>query len=219
MRALQISAGVTFVSAWIVGLILAASGPKPDDSAVKIARYFATNEHKAMVAHFLIDGLAGVAIIAIAVSLHSYLDSDGRLRSLLLWSGVAAGLVSLGQMITGEILTYRAAHGSSAGNVQTLFKVLNNGDTVKIALLAVMIGSVSVLARRTTAFPSWLSISGLVFAPLLALSGLAFPLNSNALYASLEVTLLGLLLWVVAVTVVVARRSKGAEAVAQPATV
>jgi hypothetical protein len=94
---LQIFAGVTFVLAWVVGLILAPNGPKPDDSAVKIAHYFATNEHKAMVAHFLIDGLAGVAIIAIAVSLHSYLDGEQQLRAILLWSGVAAGLASLGR--------------------------------------------------------------------------------------------------------------------------
>jgi hypothetical protein len=64
MRGLQIAAGVTFVSAWIVGLVLAASGPKPDDSAAKVAGYFAAHEHKAMVAHFLIDGLAGLAIVA-----------------------------------------------------------------------------------------------------------------------------------------------------------
>jgi len=113
----------------------------------------------------------------------------------VLWTGVAAGLASLGQMIVGEILTYRAAHGSSKDNVQTLFKVLNNGDTLKIALLAAMIAAASLLARR---------------------SG-AFPLNSDALYASLDVTLLGLLIWVVAVTIVVARRAKSFEAVAQPA--
>ena len=88
--------------------------------------------------------------------------------------------------------------------MNTLFTVLNDGDTVKIAFLAVMIGSASLLARRSGAFPRWLATSGLVFAPLLALSGLAFPLNSDALYATLELTLLGLLAWVISITVVIA---------------
>jgi hypothetical protein len=67
--------------------------------------------------------------------------------------------------------------------------------------------------------PRWLATGGLIFAPLLAISGLAFPLNSNALYASLELTLLLLLSWVVAVTVVIARRAPRAEATAAHAAV
>jgi hypothetical protein len=115
-------------------------------------------------------------------------------------------------MVVGETMSYRAAHGSSADSVKTLFNVLNNGDTVKIALLAIMIGAGSILARRANAFPRWLAIAGLIFAPLLAISGLAFPLESDALFASLAVTLIGLLLWVVAVTVVVALRIPAGQA-------
>lgn len=56
-----------------------------------------------------------------------------------------------------------------------------------------------------------------MFAPLLALSGLVFPLNSNALCASLELTLLLLLTWVIAVTVVIARRAREPQMVAATA--
>ena len=69
-----------------------------------------------------------------------------------------------------------------------------------------MIGAASALARRAGAFPRWLATGGLWFAPLLALSGAAFPLNSSAIYATLELTLIGLLAWVIASTVAVARR-------------
>jgi len=195
-------------------LVLAASGPKPSDSATKIAGYFAAHEHKAMIAHLLIDGVAGAAIGAIAYSLRHYLAGGGRLPKVMFVAGIAAGLASWAQAVVGETLTYRSAHGAGAGSVKTLFKVLNNGDTVKIALLAAMIGAASVLARRISAFPHWLTIGGLVFAPLLALSGLAFPLNSDALYASLELTLLLLLTWVIAVTVVIARRTREPQMVA-----
>jgi len=83
-----------------------------------------------------------------------------------------------------------------------------HADTVKIAFLAAMIGAASLLARRTAAFPRWLATGGLWFAPLLALSGTAFPLNNSAIYATLELTLIGLLTWVIASTVAIARRSR-----------
>ena len=143
----------------------------------------------------------------------------------MLGAGVAAGVASIGQMVVGETLTYDAANaydaanGSSANSVKTLFTVLNNGDTLKIALLAIMIGAASMLARRSGVFPRWLATSGLIFAPILAVSGLAFPLNSDVLYASLEVTLLGLLLWVVGVTVVIGRRAPRAEGIGAQAAV
>jgi hypothetical protein len=215
MRRLHIVAGLTFVSAWIVGLVLAASGPTPDDPAAKIAAYFAAYEYRSMVAHFLIDGVAGAAIIAIAFSLRRYLmvTGGGNLQPVMFRAGIGAGLASFAQAITGETLSYRAANGASADSIQTLFKVLNNGDTMKIAFLAIMIGAASILARRGGAFPRWLATSGIVFAPILALRGLAFPLNNDALYASLELTLLLLLTWVISVAVVVARRAPRAEAV------
>jgi hypothetical protein len=213
MRRLQVIAGVTFLSAWIVGLGLANGGPKPTDAATTVAAYYDNHEVKSMIATLLIDGLAGLAIIAIAYNLWRYFtDEPGTARQVLLWSGVGAGIASLLQMIDGVTMSYRAAHGASADSVKTLFKVLNNGDTVKIALLAIKIASASILGRRTGLFPNWFAIAGLVFAPLLALSGLAFPFNSDALYASLTVTLIGLLAWVLIVTVVVVRRTRRAPA-------
>lgn len=212
MRKLQIAAGTAFVGAWVVGIALEADGPKPDDTAATIAGYFSAHEHKAMLAHLLIDGVAGAAIIGLAVSLHRFLrGADERLARVVLGAGIAAGLTSLAQLALGEVLTYRAGHGGDADNVKTLFTALNNCDTVKIALLGLMIGAASLAARRSGALPRWLATGGLVFAPLLALSGLAFPLSSDALYASLELTLALLLSWVVAVTVAVARSTREAE--------
>jgi hypothetical protein len=216
MRNLQIAAGAAFVGAWIVGLLLAAGGPDLNDSGAKVARYYGSHEHRAIVANLLIDGVAGLAIMAMAYALSSYLASDPLARWVLA-AGVAAGLASLVQLVVGEVMTYKAAHSGDADTVKTLFNVLNNGDTVKIALLAVMIATASVAARRTNAFPRWLATGGLVFSPLLLVSGLAFPFRSTALYALLELTLLLLLIWVLSVTVVVARRTRGPSAVAAPA--
>jgi hypothetical protein len=213
MRTLQIAAGATFMAAWIIGLIFANGGPSPSDSAAKIAAYYDDHEVRSMIATLLIDGVAGLAIIALAYCLWRYLaaEQDAFGRALIV-AGVGAGVVSLVQMVVGEVMAYRAAHGSSPDHVQTLSKVLNHLDTVKIVLLAILIAAASVLARRSDAFPHWLAVAGMVFAPLLAISGLAFPLDSDALYASLTVTLIGLLAWVVAVTVVMARGTANASA-------
>jgi hypothetical protein len=58
-------------------------------------------------------------------------------------------------------------------------------------------------------------------APLLAISGFAFPFNNDALLASLELTLLLLLIWLGILSAQVARRSPRAsasEAAPVPAT-
>jgi hypothetical protein len=165
-----------------------------------------------MVAHLLIDGVARAAIVAIAFSLRAFLrGADERLARVVFAAGIAAGLASFGQAVVGLLLTHRAAHGSAADNVKTLFTVLNDSDTAKIAFLAVMIGTASLIGLRRGRFPRWLAVSGLAFAPLLALSGLAFPLESDALYSALAVTLVLLLKWVVVATVVIARRTRGPE--------
>jgi hypothetical protein len=54
--------------------------------------------------------------------------------------------------------------------------------------------------------PRWLTTMGIGFAPVLALSGLAFPLNSDALYGALYVTLPLLLLWTPTISVKLSRR-------------
>jgi len=218
MKKLQITSAITFVSAWLVGLALAASGPKPSDTAQTIANYYASHEHTSVLANLLIDGIAGAAIIALAVGLRRYLNNHSKLTTWMYAAGFAAGITSLFQAAIGETMTYRAAHGASPASVRTLFDVLNNADSVKIASLALMIGAASLLARRAGAFPRWLATSGLWFAPLLALSGTAFPLNSSAIYATLELTLIGLLTWVIASTVTIARRSPRREAATAVAT-
>lgn len=79
---------------------------------------------------------------------------------------------------------------------------LGDADTVKIALLAAMIW----IATRRHEPPAWFARTSLAFAPVLALSGLAFPLESSALYGVLYVTLPALLLWVATAAWILRRR-------------
>ena len=81
------------------------------------------------------------------------------------------------------------------------------GLWLKIVFLAAMITAVSMAARRTQLLPQWFALYGFVSAPLLAISGFAFPFNSDVLLALLELTLLLLLVWVGIFSAQVARRS------------
>jgi hypothetical protein len=205
MRRLSLSAGLMFVLAWIAGLAVAGSGgPKPGDSKAAIAAFFAAHERSALLEHLLIDGVAGVALIAVAFVIRRRIGSRAGFVA-----GLGAGAVSLVQMLVGEAMAYDAAHGGAPGAVRALFVTLNDADTVKLALLGAMIGAVTVSGRRAGVLPGWFTRASGVFAPLLALSGLAFPLESDALYASLAVTLIGLLAWVLGFAVLVGRRERG----------
>jgi len=200
MNKTAIISGTTFVLAWVTGLLIAGGGPNPDASAADVAAYFAAHQHAAMAEHFLIDAVAGVALIGLAITAR-------RLSSVALAAGLAAAIVSLGQAAIGEAMAITAS-GGSASTVHGLFVTLNNADTIKIALLAVMIAATGLAARRR-ALPAWLTRASLIFAPVLAISGLAFTLGSTGLYALLYLTLPLLLIWVAAFTIVIARRNPG----------
>jgi hypothetical protein len=118
------------MSAWIIGLSLATGGPSPTDTAATIAKYYDDHEVKAMVATLFIDGVAALAILGLAYSFWSYLAAEeSRFRRAVLVAGLFAGIASVAQMVIGEVMAYRAAHGASDDSVETLFKVLNNLDT------------------------------------------------------------------------------------------
>jgi NO-binding membrane sensor protein with MHYT domain len=99
-----------------------------------------------------------------------------------------------------------AARGGSPVTVHALFTALNNADTAKITLFAAMIAAVALAARRRHGLPPWFTTASVIFAPVLAASGLAFPLHSRQLYTLLYFTLPLLLAWVAAFTAVTARR-------------
>lgn len=208
MKKLAIASGTTYILTWIIGLAIASDGPKPNAPAAEVASYFAHHEHRAMFGHLFVDGIAGVALVGIAIVILRFLrPGDEEMARAGFCSAVAAAAVSLAQFAVGMTFTYDAAHNGSAKTVRDLFVTLNNLDTVKIVFLAAMIATVSIAARRTAVLPAWFARYGLVAAPLLAVSGFAFPFDSGALLALLEVTLFLLLVWIGLFVSLVARRS------------
>ena len=112
-----------------------------------------------MVGHLFVDGIAGIALIAVALLIRRFLSqTNERMATAAFIAGLAAAAVSLA-------------------------------------------------VRRGSILPAWCARYGLVAAPLLAISGFAFPFNNGALLALLELTLLLLLVWVGVFGGLVARRS------------
>ena len=64
-------AGFAYVAAWLVGLTvgIATSSPDPTDSIQKIGGYYAQHREAAMIMAYLVDGVAGTALLALAAGL------------------------------------------------------------------------------------------------------------------------------------------------------
>jgi hypothetical protein len=114
-------AGCTYVVTWLVGMAIgmATSSPGPTDSASTIGAYFSSHREVAMIQAYLLDGLAGVALIVFAAVLRSALwrleGESATVSSVLFGVGVAAGTVSLlqgpfTQVLADHVATIRKGH-------------------------------------------------------------------------------------------------------------
>src|SRR3954465_6886911 len=83
------NAGTFFVSSWVLGLFVAPSAPDPDAPAATVAAHFAAHQTATTVQSLLIHGVAGAALIVLALSLA--VPRGARA------AGLAAGVVSLVQ--------------------------------------------------------------------------------------------------------------------------
>jgi hypothetical protein len=206
-------AGFTYVVAWLIGLAIgmATSSPGPTDSTSTIGAYFSSHREIAMIQAYLLDGIAGVALIVFAAALRSALrrfeGESATISSVLFGAGVAAGTVSLLQGLFTQVLADSVAAMGNAAAIRTLYDLNTEGDTYKLLALGVFLGAAALLVFRTRALPRWLGWVAAVLAPLLVIAGWNFALSASAQYAAYAVLLVLLLLWVTAVSVVSFRRA------------
>lgn len=205
-------AGLVFVAAWVVGLLVAPSSPAATDPASSISSYYLAHRRAAMLQTFLVDGVAGAALLVFAAalkgSLRKFQGASLALSDVVLGAGVAAASVSFLQAAVGEVLANRVAGTRDAVAVGTLFDVVNEADAFKLVALAVMIGAVAVLAFEARALPRWLGWASAVLSPALAVGGLGFVINNAGLTDALFVLLPLLLVWVAVVSIVMWRRNR-----------
>jgi hypothetical protein len=198
-RGVVASAGAVYVLAWIVGLLVAPAAPSPTASDATVATFFSDNHAAILAQATLVHGIAGVALAVFAVALAR---GTSRPTRLIVSAGVAAAAVSLIQFAMEVVLNRHVADHGSASATASLFHAVNHADTIKLVLLAVMIVAATRLMRG---IPRWLGTLGMALGPILVIGGLAFVIDSGALGAVLELSLVLLLLWVAAVSVLTYR--------------
>ena len=96
-----------------------------------------------------------------------------------------------------------AADTTAASTSKALFSAVNYADTLKLILLASFAITVTWAATRAGVMPGWLRALGYLLVPLLIVGGLAFVIDSVALYLVLEISLVVLLFWAAAASWVV----------------
>jgi hypothetical protein len=211
-RALAV-AGFAYVAAWVVGLLVAPSAPDPDAADATINAFYADHQSATLLQAALVHCFAGLALAALVVALARRVAPGRRdsTRTVFLAAGLAAAVVSLVQFGMEVALNRHVAGDGSASTTASLFHAVNIADTVKLVLLGVTVFAATRFLAGVRAVPRWLEVLGYALLPILVIGGLAFVVNSGALSAVLTASLLLLLLWVVAVTVVETRRSPPAR--------
>lgn len=199
---LTAAAGLVYVIAWVIGLLISPSSPAPTASTGEITTYLVGNRGAVMIQTYLIDGVAAVALIVFAADLRSVVRrfDEGVWPSVLIGAAVAAASVSLVLGIFGQVLANHIAATGDAGAIRALLQLDTEADTYKLLPLGAFVAATSIVVLRTGALTRWIGCAGGVLAPVLVIVGWSFPLNGSILTTALAVSLVGLLLWVASVS-------------------
>jgi hypothetical protein len=178
-----------YIVAWLVGLVIAPSAPSNTASAAKIHAYYLAHGSASMVQSILVHGVAGAALIVLAVTTYKVFGDAWALAA-----GIAAAVVSFVQVDLAAFATRNVA-GTTASTSKHLFQAINYADTVKLVLLAGFVGLLTNAIVAAEAGARRYRIFGWVAAASLILGGMDFIVDNAVLSAVLEVSLILLLIW------------------------
>ena len=206
-RAVLRLAALVYVGAWIVGLLVAPSAPSQTASDAKVEAFFVGHHSATLIQALLVHGLAGIAFGVFVITLARCLGIARPNATGLVFvaAGLAAVAVSLVQVGLEIALNRHVAATGSAATTASLFHAVNIADTVKLALLGIAVAAGTRVAAEAGMLARWIQRLGYALLPILIAGGLAFVIDSSALNAVLDLSLVLLLLWVAAVGIVVAR--------------
>jgi len=207
------AAGLLYVLVWVIGLLMGSDSPGLAVSSADLAAHFLAHRSAHLIQSYLIDGVAGVAVLIFAGSLASVFrkfddSQNATLTSVLLGAGVATASVSLVQAGLQEVLVNPDVLAAGDGSIRTILVLINTTDTFKLLALALFSGAASALILRTHALPRWLGWLGAALSAALIIGGLSFLLDSPALLSVLFASLPLLLVWVGAVSVAILQRTE-----------
>jgi len=198
--------GLIYVLVWVIGLLLPTGSPSASTSNTEIQQILLANQQARIAQVYLIDGIAGIAILVFAASVASLFrtldEKNASPVNVVLGAGIAAGSISLVQAGIQQTIVNQELLAAADTPFRMLLVLVNQIDTFKLMALALLSVSTSVLGLRTRLIPAWIGWLGIVLALALLLGGLSFtlisPIFTYILFASLPM----LLLWVGAVSVV-----------------
>jgi len=199
------SSGLIYVLVWVIGLLISTGLLSPSMTNAEIQQVLLSNQQARMLQVYLIDGIAGIAILVFAATVAGLFraldEKNASLANVVLGAGIAAGSISLVQAGVQQALVNQELLVAADTPFRTLLVLVNQIDTFKLMALALLGVSTSVLGLRTRLIPAWINWLGIVLAIALPLGGLSFVVASSMLTALLYASLPMLLLWVGAVSV------------------
>jgi hypothetical protein len=197
-------AGFIYVAAWIVGLLIESGTPTPSAGGTALLAYFTAHHQSHMIQAYLIDGVAGIAILLFSVAVTEHfrkVDGDSPLLNVVFGAGIAATSISLLQAGFQQALSNPDILAGDGSSLKTILILVNQIDTFKLLALATLSGAISMLVFNTKAIPAWLGWLGIVLSLTLVIGGFSFvstaPVPTSILFASLPI----LLFWVGAMSV------------------
>jgi hypothetical protein len=206
-------AAIAYTLLWLIGLAVWPANLDITAPGRVIVVTYRASQVQAMAQIGLVEGLAALALAAVAMAVGRYaarrgVKAAGRAVATL---GVIAAAISLLQCALGEALAAWVAPAGDASAAVTLFDLLNRLDGVKMFTLAAM-AVTGIWLARGGALPRWL---GYVAAPLAALalvvSGVGYLLLNSPLALAAAVSLPLLLVWVTGAGIAVTLRSRAAS--------
>jgi hypothetical protein len=201
------TAGIAFVAAWIIGLLVWPSNLEVAASGSRIVSAYTGHQGVAVTQYLLVEGLAAIALAIVVVTLGraALQRGAGQPARVIILAGIGAVIVSLAECALGLMLAAGAVPDGDTGRAAILFHLINRLDGVKmIALAAVAVGGVS-LARRGVIVPRWLRYVGAALAAAMTTSGIGYLLLNNPLAQVAAASLALLLIWVAATGITVGR--------------
>jgi hypothetical protein len=173
---LPLGIGLAYVAAWIAGLSVWPSNLAIDSSASAVLAAYRTNGHAAFLQYLLVEGLAGLLLGALALTLlrraarGGVVVAAGRFARVAVVAGLCAATISVTQCVLGMVLVATASDGRAA-STHTLFDTINRLDGGKMLLLAAAARCLVVGRRAASA---WLVVLLPLAAIALVVSGFSY---------------------------------------------
>lgn len=199
-------AGFVYVIVWTLGLLIEFGSPAPSAAQAELVAYFTTHAYSHMLQAYLIDGIAGIAILIFSAQVAQHFSTrNDEAPHIVRGAGIAAASVSLIQAGFQLALSNPDMLASDGSSLKTILVLVNQMDIFKLLALALLSGTVSALVFQTKILPVGLGWLGTVLSVSLITGGLGFvsevPVFTYVLFVSLPL----LLIWVGALNVAILR--------------